>query len=511
MADIEVSAQSAESVDISQRDDVQKLRKHSAGLAGVLFLTVTGSAPISAMLFLTPIIVGYGNGFGAPAAYAAITILLIVFAVGYVAMARKKTTAGGFYSFISHGMGRELGLASGFAIVVAYSVFEAALAAGFAYFLELKLAVYGVTGIQWPWLALGMILVLGILAYMDVRISMVVLGLGLVTEVLVLLILDFTVFARAGSRLPVTSAIGILQAFKGHSAIGKLAAGSAGIGLFFAFWSWVGFEMAPNYGEESRNPKRIVPLAMYISVIGLGIFYFLSSWAPLAGFGSLQAAVAHAQSDPGTFYQPASTQYVSPYLWDAMSYLILTGSFACGMAFHNTASRYFYSLGRESLLPRYLGKTHKTWKSPARASVTQSVIAAFIIALFAIFAGTDNPLTQGYLQAFSGMSIMGVMIILAIQALVSVAIVIYFERNHRDEAHWWKTRLAPAISFLGQAGLLYLLIKNLAFIGGGFGYFNLFAPIDLAIFLVGLGMAFYWRVSSREKYATIGRMVHEDL
>jgi amino acid transporter len=194
-----------------------------------------------------------------------------------------------------------------------------------------------------------------------------------------------------------------------------------------------------------------------------------------------------------------------------MSYLILTGSFACGMAFHNTAARYFYSLGREGLLPRYLGKTHKKWKSPARASVTQSFIAAIIIALFAIFTGTGNPLKQAYLQAFSGMSIMGVIIILAIQALVSVAIIFYFERNHRDEAHWWKTWLAPALSFLGQAGLLYLLIKNLAFIGGGFGYFNFFAPIDLAVFLVGLAVAFYWRSTSRDKYAIIGRMVHEDL
>jgi amino acid transporter len=293
--------------------------------------------------------------------------------------------------------------------------------------------------------------------------------------------------------------------------MGSLVAGSAAIGLFFAFWSWVGFEMAPNYGEESKNPKRIVPLAMYISVIGLGIFYFLSSWAPLAGFGSLHAAVAHAQGDPGTFYQPASTQYVSKYLWDVMSYLILTGSFACGMAFHNTAARYFYSLGREGLLPRYLGKTHKTFKSPANASVTQSLIAAFIIGLFALTIGTGNPLKQAYLQAFSGMSIMGVMIILAIQALVSLAIIIYFERNHRDEVHWWKTRLAPGISFLGQAALLFVLIKNLSFIGGGFTYFNLFAPIDLAVFLVGLGMAFYWRRSRRDKYATIGRMVHEGL
>jgi amino acid transporter len=115
------AAQPAEDYDVSQRKDVAKLRKHAVGLGGVLFLTVTGSAPISAMLFNVPIMVGYGQGAGAPAAFEFAAVVLVVFAVGYVAMARKKTTAGGFYSYISHGLGRELGI--GYGSVVAYSVF----------------------------------------------------------------------------------------------------------------------------------------------------------------------------------------------------------------------------------------------------------------------------------------------------------------------------------------------------------------------------------------------------
>src|SRR5260370_15862247 len=95
--------------DVSQRDEVAKVRRHACGLGGVLFLTVTGSAPISAMLFNVPIMVGFGQGVGAPAAFVFASIVLVVFSVGYVAMARKKTTAGGFYSYISHGLGRALG------------------------------------------------------------------------------------------------------------------------------------------------------------------------------------------------------------------------------------------------------------------------------------------------------------------------------------------------------------------------------------------------------------------
>src|SRR6267154_3785482 len=121
--DPQAAAAKAEDYDVSQRADVAKLRKGAVGLGGVLFLTVTGAAPISAMLFNVPIAVGYGNGIGAPASFLVATIILLIFSVGYAAMASKVTAVGGFYSFISHGLGRELGMGFGFGSVVAYSVF----------------------------------------------------------------------------------------------------------------------------------------------------------------------------------------------------------------------------------------------------------------------------------------------------------------------------------------------------------------------------------------------------
>ena len=152
-----ITTTATEDFDISERTDVAKLRKGAVGLGGVLFLTLTGSAPITAMLLNVPIVVGSGQGIGAPAAFMVATVVLVIFSVGYVAMARKKTTTGGFYSYISHGLGRELGFGAGFGSVVAYSVFEASLAGGFAYFLWLKLQAYGVD-ISWAWLAIAILL-----------------------------------------------------------------------------------------------------------------------------------------------------------------------------------------------------------------------------------------------------------------------------------------------------------------------------------------------------------------
>jgi len=496
-----------EDFDVAQRGEIPKLRKHAVGLGGVLFLTVTGSAPISAMLFNTPIAVGFGEGVGTPAAFIFAAIVLTVFSVGYVAMARRKTTAGGFYSYISHGLGRELGLGTGFGALLAYSVFEASLCGGFAYFLGLKLNAFGVS-VSWPWLALAMVVLISALTYFDIRLSSALLALGLVSEVLILLIFDGYLFARGNVNW---NAINIVNAFKGFPASGKLAAGAIGIGLFFAFWSWVGFEMAPNYGEESRDPKRIVPRAMYISVIGLGLFYAITSWASLAGYPTVHAAIAQAKTNAANYYLTPAKQFAGQWVSSSMSYLIITGSFACGMAFHNTTARYFYSLGREGLLPSALGRTHRKWRSPHIASITQSVIAAIIIAMFALFTGTSDPSSQAYLQLYGLMAVMGVIIILSVQALVSLSILVYYERYHRDEAHWWRTRLAPLLSLVSQAFVVYLLFDNLSFLGSGYGYANWLGPIDLLVVAVGVLAAFYFKRRMPQKYEQAGRLINEGL
>ena len=101
---------------------VDRLKPNAIGLWGVIFVAVTGAAPISAMLFNVPFATGFGTGLYTPAAFLFATIILTIFAVGYVAMAKKMRAAGGFYTFISHGLGRELGMAAGITGALALSL-----------------------------------------------------------------------------------------------------------------------------------------------------------------------------------------------------------------------------------------------------------------------------------------------------------------------------------------------------------------------------------------------------
>jgi amino acid transporter len=497
-------------MDVTARPDLDKLHGKAVGLWGVLFLTVTGAAPISAMLFNVPIAVGFGNGVGTPAAFLVATIVLTIFSVGYCAMAGKVSAVGGFYSFISHGLGRELGMGFGLGSVVAYSVFEVSLAGGFAFFGNADLKTWLGIDVPWPVLALIMIAGIAILTYFDVKISTMVLGVTLIAEVAILVIFAVGVFSHAGSGANLQwDALNPANAFKGFEAHDKLQAGAAGIGLFFAFWSWVGFEMAPNYAEESKDPKRIVPLSMYISVVGLGIFYTLVSWAALSGYATVDDAINAAQNDSSNFFFTPAAHFIGGWVAVLMSILILTGSFACGMAFHNTAARYFYSLGRERLLPASLGKTHPRHRSPHVASFTQSAIAAALIIIYALKEGWNDPNGQAYLGVYGLFAIMGVIIILAAQALVSVAIIMYFRTHHPDEHHWWSTLVAPLIGFVAQLYVIYLCLSNMAFLGGGYRFADWIPWIDLVVVLLGIGGAFYLKSSDPKKYEEIGRLIYE--
>src|SRR5919199_40885 len=109
------------------------LRRDALGLPQVLFCIVTGAAPLAAMMFNVPIAV-LGGGYSAPLAFLIATVALTVFSVGYIEMARRVTSTGGFYTFVSRGLGSVAGLGTGVLIAACYLIFTAAVTGVLGYF-----------------------------------------------------------------------------------------------------------------------------------------------------------------------------------------------------------------------------------------------------------------------------------------------------------------------------------------------------------------------------------------
>jgi len=167
---------SVDQYDIAGRPDVNKLHAKAIGIIGVLFLTVTGAAPMSAMLGNVPFAAGYGVGVHTPAAFLLATIVLTIFSVGYAAMARKVSAVGGFYSFISRGISREVGNVGGVRFADVLQRLRSVAEWPLRLLRQFLAPVASRHQHSWLYLALFAIVLAGILSYFDVKLSVLVLG-----------------------------------------------------------------------------------------------------------------------------------------------------------------------------------------------------------------------------------------------------------------------------------------------------------------------------------------------
>jgi amino acid transporter len=481
---------------------VDRLKPGAIGLMGVIFIAVTGAAPISAMLFNVPFATGFGTGLYTPAAFLFATIVLTIFSIGYVAMARKIRATGGFYTLISHGLGRELGLATGICGALAYALFELSLLGGFSYFAVTNFNTWFGWDLPWVLFAVFAAVLISVLCWFDVELSVKVLGTALIGEIIILAIFDIVVFGSGGS-----DADGIqFEALNVFQLTDPGVGLAAGVGLFLAFWSWVGFEAIPNYAEESRDPKRIVVKATLISVLALGIGYVITSLAFVSAYPEATLIQDAQGADPPFFV--AMESYGNQFFRTLMEVLILTGSFACAMAFHNAAMRYFYAMGREGILPKALGKTHPTHKSPYVASVFQTGVALLLVLAWGIGSGFGDELNTAYVRIYTMMAVQGVVWLMAIQTVCALAVLVW-HRRHKHPDSFWIVTVCPIIAIAGQVFALYLLFANIDTLAGTIGYVDLIAPIAVVGVVVALGYAFWLKRRDRAKFDMIGRMIDE--
>src|SRR3954469_15507230 len=107
------------------------LKQNSLGVPSIFFYIIAAASPLTVVVALFPIIIGSGNGVGMPGAFVIAAVVLMIFAVGYVAMSRHVTNAGAFYAYVTLGLGRIPGLGSASLAIFAYNAIQAGLYGGF--------------------------------------------------------------------------------------------------------------------------------------------------------------------------------------------------------------------------------------------------------------------------------------------------------------------------------------------------------------------------------------------
>ncbi len=503
------------------------LRKGAIGMVSVLFMAVANAAPITAMSFNVPVGLGWGNGIGVPGGFLFATIILTIFTVGFAAMSKHITTTGAFYGFISHGLGQVWGMAAGLLAALGYVLFEGTLIGGFSYFASDTIKSMAGVSIGWlPIAILGMLLI-WVLTYFDITLAAAVLGVTLVSEVLLLLAFGISVLIKGGPDgfMPADT-VSPLAGFHNLEAGAhgsQVGAGVAALGIFFAFWSWIGYETTAVYGEESKDPKHIVPRATLIAVIGLGLFYTFMSWMAVVANGAKTAVETAAGAAPVDVWLIPVKANLGSLPYGLYRILLVVGSFACAMAFHNAGSRYIYAIGRElpsKKLRDTIGSTHPTHQSPAVASTIATGFNIVMVLLFATMStafitdasgnAVSEPTLIPYQVIYTVPSLVGTAFILVVQVLCSLAVIGYFWKKKVHQGSVLATLVAPIIGAAGMVYVLWLLFSNLAFAAGfqSGALMVKYLPYEIAgTLLIGLLYAYWVKAKHADIYAEIGRTV----
>ncbi len=433
------------------------------GVAGIVFFVIAAAAPLVGMTGAVPVAIVVGNGAAAPGAYLAVGIVLLVFSVGYATMSAHVTNTGAFFAYVGRGLGIGPGVGSAYASLVAYIAIQLAIFGFFGAVMSAQMdAEFGLSWSWWVWALIAWALVLGLSAF-TVDVGAKVLGVLMLAELASLVVLAIAVFVQGGPEgFDFAASFAPANIFVGGFA------GSAGIALAFAFASFIGFEATAIYGEESKDPKRTVPLATYFSVGVITALFAITTFAVVTALGAstvVEETVARSTlgdvplADPAAVLFSVADEYVGGWLATTMSWLVLSSLFAGLLAFQNSAARYFYAMGRAGVLPKALGGVNKSG-APLPGSLATSVVTGVVILWFVV---TDK---DPVLNLFYWFSAVAVVAIVLVEFLVCIAVIAYFRNENDPNVGLWQRMIAPILAAIGLALGLYLLMSRFGLLAG---------------------------------------------
>lgn len=474
-----------------------QLRRNSLGLIAVTFMVISAAAPLTGVAGAMPLAFLLGNGTGIPLTFLLLTLVMLAFAAGYVAMSRHVKNAGAFYAYAARGIGGHAGGAVAITAMVAYNAMQFGLIGLLG---GISAPVFGELGLHLPWWGWSLIAILlvGILGYRQVDLSARVLIVVVALEYLVVFIVDFGILFTGGHE-GTGLAVNIFD-------FNALTTGSLTAAILFCFGSFIGIEATTIYGEEARDPEKTIPRATFLAVLMIGLFFVFTTWLLIAGAGAENLlpmlnsfTTESGEVDPAPFFFVLAEIYAGPAVAMIAGILLVTSLFAALSAFHNYIARYSYVAGREGLLPAVFGQTHIAHESPHIGSITQTIGALVILAVFAGL-GLDP-----ILHMFTWISQIGTLGVIAMMCVTSISVILFF-RKTGIAASPISTLLLPIVAAVIMAGLFFYIFANYGDLtgttGGSLGWI-LPSLIPLAA-VVGLLLAARLKSADPARFARMG-------
>ncbi len=226
----------------------------------------------------------------------------------------------------------------------------------------------------------------------------------------------------------------LLQAVLG---IEPAAFGLGGIfaGAALVFFAYIGFDVVATTAEETKNPRRDLPIGIIGSLIICTVLYCAVALV-------VTGMVRYDELDPAAALANAFQVHGQEWMATVISAGAVAGLTTVVLTLLIGASRVVFAMSRDHLLPPRLAKVHPRFRTP-------SVITAIVTAVCALVAGL-TPI--GVLEEMVNIGTLSAFVV------VSVGVIV-LRRTRPDLPRAFRVPWVPWLPALSALVCLYLMIN----------------------------------------------------
>jgi amino acid transporter len=466
------------------------LARGSLRLVDAIAISISVIAPGMAMLLNVTGVAAVSGG-STPLAFLLGGIACLALAFVVIGFTRRMSVAGYAYTYTSRSLGKDTGFMAGWLYFAGFICFVPMTMSGVGYLAADLLHLNPKLWILFFFIGMALFLVLSTIKIrFTTRVQIIV---GVVT-VAIILIVDVVTTAKGGSNGQALSAFSFSHSLKG---------GFSGVfyGIILGVTSYIGFETAADFGEETSNPRRNIPIAIIVATGFVVIFYLWTTYSIDIGFGVNNGAKFGA--DPIALKTTATT-YVGPWLGTLVEIGGMCAAFIVCVACATAAARTLFSMGREGVLPAAFARTHPRFKTPVNATLAVTAVA-IVMALLMGYPFSDPAFGAPFSNYYFWATV-GTLLIIVVYILVCIGGIRFFWQT-RDTRRW-NPIVHVAVPVIGAV----------VFAAAWYGSVHPTPPgilkwtpfVAVAWLVIGLGVLAWLRVRRPQSVAMIGSILGED-
>lgn len=359
--------------------------KRVLGIPSLVLFGLVYMVPLT--VFTTYGIVTQVSGGRLPMAYLVTLAVMMFTARSYGLMSKQFPYAGSAYTYTQRTFGPAAGLMTGWSLLLDY--------------LFLPMLNYLVTGIflnaafpaipNWVFI----LVVIGLVTTLNI------IGILSVTRANLAIIAVQTIFivvfvALAWVSISGQAELSLTKPFTGDGSAEGLSPLMSGAAILCL--SFLGFDSISTLAEETKDPRRSLPIAITLVTLGAGLLFVLLAYVSQLAFPS------NAFTDPDSASLDVMMAVGGQALTTVFTAAFIAGGLGSSIAAQASASRILYAMGRDGVLPnKFFGKLNDRFKTPVNAILTVSVLG--MGSLFVTLQLISETVSFGALVAFSAVNL----------------------------------------------------------------------------------------------------------